>query len=228
MLIGARLGHCIFYEPGYYLTGEHWWEMIVPVDSAGHFTGYQGLASHGASIGILVGFWLYSRNKHMNAWWVLDRFVIVVALGGAFIRLGNLMNSEIWGYETTMPWGFVFERDHSAGMVPRHPSQLYEAICYLILFAVCLLIYRKKEGKMRVGTMFGWWLVALFTIRLLLEFTKVPSVDKICGLAMGQVLSIPFILFGVAMVIMSKKGIISQEIYTKKATAAEKADKKRK
>ena len=212
VLIGARLGHCLFYEPSYYLTAEHWLEIILPFNiQTGQFTGYEGLASHGAAIGILIALWLYYKKHHMNVWWILDRLVIVVALGGSFIRLGNLFNSEIYGVETTLPWGIIFERNGE--VVPKHPTQLYESLSYMILFIVCIIIYHVKKGKMRTGSMFGWWLVALFTVRLLIEFVKEDQVAFEQGmlLNMGQLLSIPFILFGLIMVILSRKGKIPQE-----------------
>ena len=211
ILIGARLGHCLFYEPSYYLTSEHWLEIILPINlQTGQFTGYEGLASHGAAIGILIGLWLYYRKHHMNVWWILDRLVIVVALGGSFIRLGNLFNSEIYGVETTLPWGFIFERNNET--VPKHPTQLYESISYMLIFIVCICVYIKKQGKLKTGTMFGWWLVALFTVRLLIEFVKENQVafEQGMNLNMGQLLSIPFILFGITMVILSQKGKIPQ------------------
>jgi len=216
VLVGARLGHCLFYEPGYYLTSEHWWEIIIPI-SNGHFTGYQGLASHGAACGILIALWLFYKRKHINTWWVLDRICIIVALGGAFIRFGNFMNSEIWGYETTVPWGVIFERDASAGPNPRHPTQLYESICYLLLFAVSMTIFYKKKGNLHNGRLFGWWLIALFMIRILLEFTKVRTVDLGNSFfSMGQWLSVPFVLMGATLVVLSYKGVLHEGIYTEK------------
>lgn len=211
VLIGARLGHCLFYEPNYYLTSEHWLEIILPINiKTGQFTGYEGLASHGAAIGILLALWLYYRKYHMNVCWILDRLVIVVALGGSFIRLGNLFNSEIYGVETSLPWGFIYERNNE--IVPKHPTQLYESISYMILFLVCIIIYHKKKGQLRTGSMFGWWLIALFTIRLLIEFVKEEQVAFEQGmiLNMGQLLSIPFIILGIIMVILSRKGKIPQ------------------
>lgn len=211
VLIGARLGHCLFYEPNYYLTSEHWLEIILPINiKTGQFTGYEGLASHGAAIGILLALWLYYRKYHMNVCWILDRLVIVVALGGSFIRLGNLFNSEIYGVETSLPWGFIYERNNE--VVPKHPTQLYESISYMILFLVCIIIYHKKKGQLRTGSMFGWWLIALFTIRLLIEFVKEEQVAFEQGmiLNMGQLLSIPFIILGIIMVILSRKGKIPQ------------------
>lgn len=225
VLIGARLGHCIFYEPSYYLTAEHWWEIAIPF-SDGHFTGYQGLASHGAACGILVALWLFYKRQKINTWWVLDRICIIVALGGAFIRFGNFMNSEIYGYETTLPWGVIFERDRSAGPNPRHPTQLYESICYLLIFAVSIAIYLKKKGKLHNGRLFGWWLVALFMVRILLEFTKVRSVDLGGSFfSMGQWLSVPFVLLGLALVMLSHKGKLKEGIYTEGYKPPEKKKK---
>lgn len=227
VLIGARLGHCLFYEPSYYLTSEHWWEMIIPI-SDGHFTGFQGLASHGAACGILIALWLFYKRQHINTWWVLDRICIIVALGGAFVRMGNFMNSEIWGYETTLPWGVIFERDHSAGPNPRHPTQLYESISYLLIFAVSMAIYMKKNGKLHNGRLFGWWLVALFMARILLEFTKVRSVDLGHSFfSMGQWLSVPFVLLGLTLVVLSHKGILQEGIYTKGYVEPKKKEKKK-
>lgn len=213
VLVGARLGHCLFYEPDYFLTSEHWLEIFLPFNmKTGQFTGYQGLASHGAAIAILVAIWLFYRKYKMNVWWILDRLVIVVALGGAFIRLGNLFNSEIYGFETSLPWGFIFERNGET--VPKHPTQLYESLSYLIIFTVCYLVYRKKDGKLHNGRLFGWWLVALFGMRFLIEFVKEEQVafEKGMTLDMGQWLSIPFILAGILLIVLSHKGKLKEGI----------------
>lgn len=224
VLIGARIGHCVFYEPDYYLTAEHWWEMAIPIVN-GHFTGYQGLSSHGAAFAILFALWLYYKKKHINTWWVLDRIAIIVALGGTFIRFGNFMNSEIYGYETTLPWGVIFARDPEAGPNPRHPSQLYESLSYLCLFTICMIIYHKKGGELHNGRLFGWWLAALFTIRILIEFTKVRTVDLGNSFfSMGQWLSVPFVLLGLTLVSLSYKGKLKEGVYTE---GFEEADKKR-
>lgn len=215
VLVGARLGHCLFYEPGYFCTAEHWPEIFLPFNlQTGQFTGYQGLASHGAAIAILITLWIYCRKNKMNFWWLFDRLVIVVALGGAFIRLGNLFNSEIYGVETSLPWGFIFERNGET--VPKHPTQLYEAISYLIIFVVCYIVYRKKNGQLHNGRLFGWWLVALFGMRFLIEFVKEEQVDfeKGMTLDMGQWLSVPFILGGIVLVVFSHKGILMEGIFT--------------
>ena len=214
ILIGARLGHCLFYEPDYFLTSEHWVEIFWPF-SDGHFTGFQGLASHGAAIGILVSLWLYWRKYGLNPWWTLDRLVIVVALGGAFVRLGNLFNSEIYGVETTLPWGFVFEREGET--VAKHPTQLYESLSYFIIFGVSYWYYLHKNGKFKTGTIFGWWLVALFGVRLLIEFVKNDQVEFEAGMAlnMGQLLSLPFIIGGLTIAWLASKEKLPQGPFPK-------------
>ncbi|MCR4659579.1 MAG: prolipoprotein diacylglyceryl transferase [Bacteroidales bacterium] len=217
VLIGARLGHCLFYEPDYFCTAEHWLEIFLPFNlKTGQFTGYQGLASHGAAIGILLALWLYNRRYHLNVLWVLDRLVIVVALGGAFIRLGNLFNSEIYGVETSLPWGFVFERNGET--VPKHPTQLYESFSYLIIFIVSSIVYWSKKGKLHNGRLFGWWLVALFGARLLIEFVKEDQVAFEAGMTlnMGQLLSLPFILGGLVMVWLSHHNKLPESTFTNK------------
>ena len=213
VLVGARLGHCLFYEPNYFLTSDHWMEIFLPFNmKTGQFTGYQGLASHGAAIAILIAIWLFYRKYKINVWWILDRLVIVIALGGAFIRLGNLFNSEIYGFETSLPWGFIFERNGET--VPKHPTQLYESLSYRIIFTLCYLVYRKKDGKLHNGRLFGWWLIALFGMRFLIEFVKEEQVDfeKGMTLDMGQWLSIPFILAGILLVVLSHKGKLKEGI----------------
>ena len=214
ILIGARLGHCLFYEPDYFLTSEHWVEIVWPFQN-GRYTGFQGLASHGAAIGILVGLWLYQRKYGLNLWWFLDRLVVVVALGGAFVRLGNLFNSEIYGVETSLPWGFVFERNGET--VPKHPTQLYESLSYFLIFGVSIWYYIRKKGQFKTGTIFGWWLVALFGVRLLIEFVKNDQVDFEAGMAlnMGQLLSLPFIIGGFTIAWLAYKEKLPQGPFPK-------------
>ena len=214
ILFGARLGHCLFYEPDYFLTSEHWVEIFWPF-ADGHYTGFQGLASHGAAIGILVSLWLYWRKYGLNPWWFLDRLVIVVALGGAFVRLGNLFNSEIYGVETTLPWGFVFEREGE--VVPKHPTQLYESLSYFLIFGLSIWYYIRKKGQFKTGTIFGWWLVALFGVRLLIEFVKNDQVDFEAGMAlnMGQLLSLPFIIGGLTIAWLASKEKLPQGPFPK-------------
>ena len=219
VLVGARLGHCLFYEPGYYLTGDHWIEMILPFgrDADGwHFTGYEGLASHGAAVCVPIAIWLFWRKYHVNPVWLVDRAVIAIALGGAFIRLGNLFNSEIYGIETTLPWGFIFERNHE--VVPKHPTQLYESLSYFVIFLVCFLVYRKKDGKLRPGVLFGWWLIALFGVRFLIEFVKEEQVafEKGMTLDMGQWLSLPLIVAGAVLLVFAYRGIFNDKPVLKK------------
>ncbi len=210
VLIGARLGHCLFYDADYFLTSEHWVEIFWPFEN-GHYTGFAGLASHGAAFGILIAMWLYWRKYRLNPWWILDRIVIVVALGGAFIRMGNLFNSEIYGCETTLPWGFIFERNGET--VPKHPTGLYEALSYLIIFAVSIWHYCHKKGNLRTGNLFGWWLVALFGARFLIEFVKTNGVIEGSPLLKGQWLSIPFIIGGLVIVWLSRHGKIEQATF---------------
>lgn len=190
-VIGARLGHCLFYEPEIYLT--HPLEILKIWEG--------GLASHGAAIGILVSLFIFAKKYNFTYFWILDRIVIVVALAGFMIRMGNLMNSEIYGKATTLPWAFIFLRQDFS-MVPRHPTQIYEGIAYLLLFIFLYLTYRKKGVLLPEGLLFGWFLVVLFGARFLLEFLKENQVDfeNKLTLNLGQGLSIPFILIGVYII----------------------------
>jgi len=186
-VVGARLGHCLFYEPAYYLAD--------PIKILKVWEG--GLASHGAAIGILVALWLFVRKVKKPYLWTLDRIVIVVALAGFFIRMGNLMNSEIYGVETSLPWGFIFVRWNET--VPKHPTQIYEGLSYLLIFGIIYWQYLKKGTSLRPGFIFGFFLVTLFVMRFVIEFIKEPQVgfEESMALNMGQMLSIPFILFGI-------------------------------
>ncbi|HPJ61893.1 prolipoprotein diacylglyceryl transferase [Lentimicrobium sp.] len=188
-VVGARLGHVLFYEPASYLRD--------PISILKIWEG--GLASHGAAIGILLALWIFKRKSGKSYLWTLDRLVIVVALGGFFIRMGNLMNSEIYGHYTSLPWGFVFLRDGETE--PRHPTQIYEALSYLILFFVLLKYYISNYKKLKEGFIFGVFLIVLFGVRFLIEFVKEPQVafEQTMTLNMGQWLSIPFILAGAGL-----------------------------
>lgn len=192
-IVGARLGHCFFYEPSYYLA--HPLEILK--------VWHGGLASHGAAIGILLALWLFARKEKKPFIWAIDRVVIVVALAGALIRLGNLMNSEIYGVETTLPWGFVFLRNHET--VPKHPTQIYEALAYLITFGVLMRVYWKNKGKQKPGLLFGLFLIMVFGFRFFVEYVKEDQVAFEAGmkLNMGQLLSIPFVLAGIGLLIWS-------------------------
>lgn len=193
-IVGARLGHCLFYEPSYYLSN--------PLEILKIWHG--GLASHGAAIGIMLTLWLFVRKEKKPYMWVLDRIVIVTALAGAMIRLGNLMNSEIYGIETTLPWGFVFLRNNE--VAPKHPTQIYEALAYLLIFVLLHRIYwRKKAGEFIQGSIFSLFLILVFTFRFFIEYVKEDQVAFEAGmkLNMGQWLSIPFVLIGVVLLIYS-------------------------
>ncbi len=202
-LIGARLGHCLFYQPDYFLG--HPLEMILPIQFTPHFRfiGYQGLASHGAAIGILIGIWYWCRKHKKPYLWLLDRIGIVIALAGVFIRIGNLMNSEIYGDATTLPWGFIFVQ--AGETLPHHPTQLYEALSYLVIFFVLYTLYKRKQTQLPRGFQFGLFLILLFSARFLIEFIKEPQVgfEASMALNMGQLLSLPFILAGAGLLVWS-------------------------
>ncbi len=209
ILIGARLGHCIFYQPDYFLTsGKHIVEMLLPIhflpEGGWKFTGYEGLASHGGTIGLMIALWLYSRHTKVKLWTVLDNIAIATPVTACFIRLGNLMNSEIIGKVTDVPWAFIFER---VDMLPRHPGQLYEAIAYFCFFFVGLYFYRKRKVETGRGFYFGLCLALIFTFRFFIEYTKDIQVSFESGmlLNMGQILSVPFILLGVWCMHRAKK-----------------------
>lgn len=202
ILIGARLGHCLFYEPAYYLSsGTHFIEMLLPIhfmpEGGWKFTGYEGLASHGGTLGLMIALWLYVRKTKLSIWRVLDNIAIATPLTACLIRIGNLMNSEIIGKVTDVPWAFVFER---VDMLPRHPGQLYEAIAYIILFFIGWHLYKRHAGKVGTGFFFGLCLTYIFTARFFIEYTKDIQVDFENGMLfnMGQQLSIPFIIIGIA------------------------------
>lgn len=201
ILIGARLGHCLFYEPDYFLSsGKHIVEMILPIhfmaDGSWKFTGYEGLASHGGTIGLIIALWLYVRRTKINIWRVLDNVAIATPVTACFIRLGNLMNSEIIGKATDVPWAFIFER---VDMIPRHPGQLYEAIAYAIFFVIGWYLYRKKPQRVGTGFFFGLCITLIFTARFFIEFTKdiQEEFEASMLLNMGQLLSIPFVIIGI-------------------------------
>lgn len=207
VLFGARLGHCLFYDADYFFTAEHWTEIFWPFHN-GQFTGFSGLASHGAAIGIFIAMWLYWKKYRANVWWLFDRLAIVVALGGVFIRLGNLFNSEIYGIETSLPWGFIFMREGET--VPKHPTGLYEATAYLIIALVSLWYYRRRKGQFKTGTLFGWWLVALFGARFFIEFLKTNGVIEGSPLLKGQWLSLPLIVGGFVIVWLARRNRLPQ------------------
>ena len=197
-IVGARLGHCLFYNPEYYLSN--------PIEILKTWKG--GLASHGAAIGIVSAIYLYSKKKVGQSFlWVMDRVVITVALAGFFIRTGNLMNSEILGKVTDVPWAFKFVNAYVDNpMLPRHPAQLYEALSYLVIFIVLFIIYQRSYKQIKDGFLFGLFLVLIFTARFLIEFLKEIQSAFEAGMAlnMGQLLSIPLIIWGFYLIFRRK------------------------
>ena len=200
ILIGARLGHCIFYQPDYFLTSwKGFVEMLLPIhflpDGGWKMTGYEGLASHGGTLGLILALLLYVKKTKVPMWTVLDNIAIATGTTACFIRLGNLMNSEIIGKVTDVPWAFIFER---VDQMPRHPGQLYEAIAYAVFFVLSWVLYRKRPDRVGTGFFFGLCLFYIFTFRFFIEYTKEIQEAFEAGLPldMGQILSIPFILIG--------------------------------
>lgn len=223
ILVGARLGHCIFYQPDYFLTSwKGFVEMLLPIhiDASGswHMTGYQGLASHGGTLGLILALILYVRHFKVPVWTVLDNIAIATGITACYIRIGNLMNSEIVGKITdeSLPWAFWFvQNDGPQNVVLRHPSQLYEAIAYAVLFVIMWTIYYKtycqksKAKSFQVGTgfYFGFCLTYIFVFRFLIEYTKEiqEAFEATLPLDMGQILSIPFIIVGIVCMIRAKR-----------------------
>ncbi|ASB50671.1 prolipoprotein diacylglyceryl transferase [Alkalitalea saponilacus] len=206
-VIGARLGHVFFYGWDYYSQNPG--EILMVWRG--------GLASHGGAIGILVAIWLYSKLVTKRSMlWTMDKLVIAVALAAVFIRLGNLMNSEIIGSPTTVPWAFVFEKAHVHNPeIPRHPAQLYEAISYLITFIVLIFMYWKTNAAKRQGLIFGVFLIGIFATRILIEFVKEnqEAFEETMTLNMGQILSIPFVILAGVLIYQSfKKPLIDTAI----------------
>jgi prolipoprotein diacylglyceryl transferase len=198
-IVGARLGHVFFYGWSYY--SQHLLEIVLPIakDEFGYkFVGYQGLASHGGGIGIVLAIYIYSKKVTKRPMlWTLDRLIIPTALVGAMIRTGNLMNSEIYGVATNLPWGFIFERNHE--VVAKHPTQIYEAFGYLVVFVTSLwMFFKTKDLKDREGFIIGYGFAGIFLTRFFVEFIKENQEAFEAGMAlnMGQILSIPFVLAG--------------------------------
>lgn len=192
-VVGARLGHCFFYEPQYFLAH--------PLEVFNIRGG--GLASHGAAIGMLIGLWLFSRREKLPFMWTLDRMAVVIPIGGALVRLGNLLNSEVYGTPTDLPWGFVFRR--AGETVPMHPTQIYEAVAYLLIFLLLVYMYFVREAGKRPGLLFGTFLTLLFTSRFLIESIKNPqeAFEQAMTLNMGQWLSLPFMAAGIVILALS-------------------------
>jgi phosphatidylglycerol:prolipoprotein diacylglycerol transferase len=198
-IVGARLGHVFFYGWSYY--SQHILEIILPIakgEFGYKFVGYQGLASHGGGLGIVIAIYIFSKKVTKRSMlWTLDRLVIPTALVGAMIRTGNLMNSEIYGVATNLPWGFIFERNHET--IAKHPTQIYEALGYLLVFITAIvLFFKSKDLKDRAGFFIGYGFAGIMIVRFFVEFIKENQEAFEAGMAlnMGQILSIPFILVG--------------------------------
>jgi prolipoprotein diacylglyceryl transferase len=196
VIIGARLGHCLFYEPEYFLT--HPLRIITDIRDG-------GLASHGGAIGIVIALILVARKYKLSFWYLIDRVAITVAIGGFIIRMGNLCNSEIYGYTTNLPWGFIFERNHET--LPKHPTQIYEGLSYLALFGFLIWYYLKKKRNPKDGIIFGIFLIVCFGMRFLIEFIKENQEiwENNMLFNMGQLLSLPFIILGIIVLILGIK-----------------------
>lgn len=200
---GARLGHCLFYEPSYYLS--HPLEMLLPIQpvpGGGYrLSGYQGLASHGGTFGLMIAMMIYSKKTKIPLLKIVDIIAIVAPLGACFIRLANLMNSEIIGIPTTVPWAFIFENEDN---LPRHPAQLYESIAYLSLFVFLFWLYRTGRAQIQTGIFFGLSISLIFVSRFCIEFVKERQVpfEQQMQLDMGQLLSLPFIVVGICFVVV--------------------------
>lgn len=197
-IVGARLGHCLFYQPDYYLgSWKGFWEIFMPWKG--------GLASHGGTIAIILGLiWYvnkYGKKNDFDFMWLVDHLVIPVSFAACFIRLGNLFNSEIYGGPTSLPWGFIFERNGET--VPCHPTQLYEGGTYLLLGLILYALYKWRLDKVYRGTFTGIFFIVCFGSRILIEFVKNPQVafEENMVLNMGQILSIPFVLLGIGFLV---------------------------
>tara|TARA_B100001057_G_scaffold444520_1_gene481501 strand:+ start:15365 stop:16216 length:852 start_codon:yes stop_codon:yes gene_type:complete len=217
VFLGARLGEVFFYQWGYYQN--HIIEILLPIQKSQNssilglidgykFTGFRGLASHGAAIGMTIGLYIFKRKYNFKSLlWIFDRLTIPTAIGGAFVRIGNFFNSEILGKYTESDWGVIFENRGES--LPRHPAQLYESLGYIILFVILYKLYltsiRKKEGML-----FGYFLIGLFTIRFIVEFVKESQggiETYLPGLSTGQWLSIPFIVIGIIFIFLKERNI---------------------
>lgn len=202
-LLGARLGHIIFYDPTYYW--HHPIEILpIRLTPSFEFTGLSGLASHGGGIGVFLSIYLYCRKYQESFLQIADRLTIAVALTGAFIRFGNLLNSEMIGVPTNLPWAFVFT---STDNIPRHPAQLYESLFCLFLFALLFSLWKTKADRIRDGFLLGVFLTTLFSFRFVDEFFKINQepFEEELFLNMGQILSLPFFLTGIILIFRSNK-----------------------
>lgn len=213
-VIGMRLVHCLIYDPRYFLS--HPWE--IPQVWRG------GYASHGGAAGLLIGVWWYCRTQGRPSFlWLLDRLAIAAVLAGAFIRVGNFFNSEILGKPTTSIFGVVFEHVDKVDPIPRHPTQLYEAAAYFLIFAVLLTMYRRRLA-LRDGIVVGWYFVLVFAARFVLEFTKDPQATYEAGfvISVGQFLSVPFVLAGIVLLLRARRARSATSLDSEKLSANQK------
>ena len=196
-IVGARVGDCFFYNPTYYLQN--------PLEIFATWKG--GLSSHGGACGILIALFLLGRKMKKPYIWVLDRVVIVIGVAGFFIRMGNLVNSEIYGHVTTLPWGFIFERRGET--LPKHPTQIYEALYYALTYATLRFIYRKCDNRPKPFLIFGMFLLMVFGFRFCIEFIKNPqeTFEENMMFNMGQLLSVPFIILGIISMFVAKRQV---------------------
>jgi len=206
IFVGARLGHCLFYAPEFYFS--HPLEMFLPIEptiGGGYkFIGYRGLASHGGGVGLIIALIIYAKKTKEPIIKTIDLIAVVAPLGGGFIRLANLMNSEIIGISTNVPWAFIFVREDN---IPRHPAQLYEAISYLLIFGLLFYLYKTKRERLQNGFFFGLSITLIFVARFFIEFIKEKQVsfEEQMKLDMGQLLSVPFIIVGIGFIIYGLK-----------------------
>ncbi|OAB79540.1 prolipoprotein diacylglyceryl transferase [Cochleicola gelatinilyticus] len=205
-LIGARLGHVIFYQSE--LITQDPLSVFLPIRTVPEFefTGFQGLASHGAAIVIIIAMFIYSKKVLKKpVLWILDRVVITVAAGAIFVRIGNFINSEIIGKATNSDFGVIFKQ--LGEDFPRHPAQLYESAGYVFVFLILWYFYWKTDKRKHLGFLFGMFLILLWTVRFFVEFVKEAQVGERADwvLNTGQLLSIPFIIIGIFMVLRSSK-----------------------
>lgn len=194
IIVGARLGHCLFYDPGYYLNN--------PLKIIAIWEG--GLASHGGGLGVILAVYLFQQKYNLGYLWLLDRLAIATALFGFFVRFANFMNSEIIGKSTDVPWAVVFER---IDLLPRHPAQLYESLAYISIFIGLFVMYKKTQIKQYTGALFGIFLCLVFSSRFLIEYVKVKQAAYQTDILLntGQMLSVPFFLLGLVLLSMSFK-----------------------
>ena len=194
IVVGARLGHCLLYDPAYYLSNPL---KILAINEG-------GLASHGGGLGAILATFYYARKSKTNFLYLLDRLAIPTALFAFFVRMGNLMNSEIIGKETDVPWAIVFSR---VDLLPRHPAQLYEALSYLSIFIILGSIYRFTSKSQNKGFIFGVFLLSVFSARFLIEFVKIPQAayENMTFMNTGQLLSLPFIFIAIVLILASSK-----------------------